>query len=107
MTVFSTYLRGYNYRGRHYLLGMPGVLYRSHRADGDFTPRDRLLLEPVMRPDRPWEGSELPPIASIRGELNLSADELRDLYLFQDKTGENYLFYVGAGEQAIGVARVR
>jgi hypothetical protein len=32
------------------------------------------------------------------------ANELRDPYLFEDQDGSKYLLYVGAGEQAIGIA---
>jgi hypothetical protein len=154
--VFSTYLRGFTHRNTHYVLGMPGVLYRSASLTGPFVPRDRILFEPnmrhaglrlqgdtlyvfwsrvgdtperllvsrvdlsapdwddwqatigaeVLRPLVPWEGSELPMLSSIRGELDLPAHELRDPYVFEDEDGQLYLYYVGAGEQAIGVARL-
>ena len=42
---------------------------------------------------------------SLRGELVQLANELRDPYLFRDLDGSKYLFYVGSGEQAIGVAK--
>lgn len=32
------------------------------------------------------------------------ANEMRDLYLFVDNDGSQYLLYVAAGEQAIGIA---
>lgn len=155
-TVFSTYLRGFTHGNTYYVLGMPGVLYRSTSLMGPFVPRDRLLFEPnmrhaglrlegdtlyvfwsrvgdtperllvskvdlsapdwndwqatigaeVMRPELPWEGSELPMLSSMRGELDLPARELRDPYVFEDEDGQLYLFYVGAGEQAIGVAHL-
>ena len=154
--VFSTYLRAFAYRGEYFLLGMPGVLYRSSTLDGGFTPRDRLLFDPdmrhaavwvegsllhvlwsrvgdapevllysrvdmssadwndwratagveIMRPELAWEGSELPVLPSLRGELDLASHELRDPYVLRDGDGGLYLYYVGAGEQAIGVARL-
>lgn len=50
----STYLRAFRYRDEHFLLGMPGVLYRSKRIDGGFEPRRRLLFEPDMRHAGLW-----------------------------------------------------
>jgi len=44
--------------------------------------------------------------ASLRGELDVPARELRDPYVLQDRDGQLYLYYVGGGEQAIGVARM-
>jgi hypothetical protein len=58
--VFSTYLRAFEYQGMHYLLGMPGILYRSSEPDGGFTPRDKGLFDPDMRHVGVWvEGESL------------------------------------------------
>jgi hypothetical protein len=43
---------------------------------------------------------------SLRGELGLPANELRDPYVFTDDDGQVYLLYVGSGEQDIGLARL-
>ena len=58
----------------------------------------------VLRPELEWEGSELPVQPSLRGELDLASHELRDPFVLRDSNGRMYLYYVGAGEQAIGVA---
>lgn len=58
----------------------------------------------VMRPRLPWEGSELPPPSSLRGEIDVASHDLRDSYLLLDSDGSMYLYYVGGGEKAIGVA---
>jgi hypothetical protein len=155
-TVFSNYLRAFSFRNEHFVLGMPGILYRSDRLDGGFKPRDSALFEPdmrhagvwvegeilhvlwsrvgdapegilysrvdmsssnwndwqatrgveIMRPAVEWEGSELPLFASLRGEISEASHELRDPFFFRDEDGSAYLYYVGAGEQAIGVARI-
>jgi len=155
-TVFSNYLRAFSYRSEHFVLGMPGILYRSERLDGGFVPRDTSLFEPdmrhaavwvegetlhvlwsrvggapegllysrvdmsspdwndwqatrgveIMRPAVNWEGSELPILPSLRGEISDASHELRDPFYFRDADGSAYLYYVGAGEQAIGVARI-
>lgn len=154
--VFSTYLRAFEHRGTHYLLGMMGVLYRSDSALGPFEPRGRILFEPDMRhaglhlegddlyvfwsmvgyaperimlsrvdlgptdwdewvatratdvmlPELSWEGAEIPVLPSLRGEMDVLANELRDPYVLRDSDGQLYLYYVGGGEKAIGVARL-
>ena len=46
----------------------------------------------------------LPPTLLLPGELVSVANELRDSYRFMARDGKRYLLYVGAGEQAIGIA---
>jgi hypothetical protein len=151
----SNYVRAFTHGGRHYLLAMPGVLYRTPNGLDDFEPRDQILFEPEMRhaglwvrgdtlfvfwsrvgdaPERIlvssvdlspmdwddwratepveilraellWEGSQLEALPSLRGELGLAANELRDPDIFTDADGASFLVYVGAGEQGIGLAR--
>jgi hypothetical protein len=60
----------------------------------------------LMRPAQEWEGGSLPVTQSLRGELDEPANELRDPFVFRDEDDQLYLFYVGGGEQAIGVARL-
>jgi beta-xylosidase len=43
---------------------------------------------------------------SLRGEMYEAANELRDPFVFRDKDGRLYLYYVGGGEKAIGIARL-
>ena len=54
----------------------------------------------VLRPEREWEGDALPILPSLRGELDLASNELRDPYILRDRDGQLFLYYVGAGEQA-------
>ena len=58
----------------------------------------------LLAPELPWEGASLAPMPSLRGELVSVANELRDPYIFTDNHNKKYLLYVGAGEQAIGIA---
>lgn len=58
----------------------------------------------LLAPELPWEGASLAPMPSLRGELISVANELRDPYLYVDSHNKKYLLYVGAGEQAIGIA---
>ena len=39
----------------------------------------------LLRAELPWEGSELKVESSLRGELGLAANELRDPFVFQDE----------------------
>jgi hypothetical protein len=153
-TVAGVYMRHFEYRNKQYLLGSPGILFRSDSLLGPYQPRDRSLFEPnirhaallleedslmvawsrvgeapekillsqidlspadwdrwrategveLLRPELSWEGVDMEPLPSLRGELVMVANELRDPYLFKDQDGSKYLLYVGAGEQAIGIA---
>ena len=153
-TVAGVYMRHFEYRNKQYLLGSPGILFRSDSLLGPYQPRDRSLFEPnirhaallleedslmvawsrvgeapekillsqidlspadwdrwrategveLLRPELSWEGVDMEPLPSLREELVMVANELRDPYLFKDQDGSKYLLYVGAGEQAIGIA---
>jgi hypothetical protein len=59
----------------------------------------------VLRAEREWEGGALAPLPSKRGAARQRENALRDPYVFSDE-GRLYLFYVGGGEQAIGLARL-
>ena len=60
----------------------------------------------LMRPEQPWQGSELPVQASLRGETREPINDLRDPDIFVDDDGQIYLLYVASGEQSIGVVRL-
>jgi hypothetical protein len=156
-TIPSLYLRYFEHGGKHYLLGMPGILFRADDLAGPYEPRRHSLFEPrmrhmgiwidgsmlyvfwsrvgdapesillsivdlspanwnqwkasagveIMRPESDWEGADLPALRSLRGELAEEANELRDPFVFEDDDGQKYLLYVGRGEKAIGIARLR
>ena len=58
----------------------------------------------ILEPEKEWEGSKLPSVSSLRGELSLERRELRDPCLFWDSEKDKvYLYYVGRGEKEIGV----
>lgn len=60
----------------------------------------------LLRPARAWEGAELARTVSRAGAADAPEHALRDPDVFVDADGAAYLFYVGAGEQAIGGARL-
>ena len=59
----------------------------------------------VLRPERPWEGAEVAPEPSLRGESPHAVNELRDPAVFSED-GRLYLLYSVAGEHGIGIAEL-
>jgi len=60
----------------------------------------------ILRPEQEWEGANEPREPSVRGEVTGMVNQLRDPAILVDRDGTTFLFYTGAGEQNIGVARV-
>jgi hypothetical protein len=59
----------------------------------------------VLRPERSWEGRDLPIEPSLRGESPVPVRELRDPAIFT--AGDRaFLLYSAAGEQAIAIAQL-
>lgn len=59
----------------------------------------------VLRPERAWEGAELPVEPSRRGSIGVPVNQLRDPAVFEED-GRIYLLYSVAGERGIALARV-
>ena len=59
----------------------------------------------MLRPEYAWEGADLPITGGQNGQTGF-AHAMRDPDLFRDTDEKVYLFYVGGGESAIGVAQV-
>ena len=59
----------------------------------------------VLRPERDWEGADLPVRPSRRGSINVPVNQLRDPAIFEED-GAVYLLYSVAGERGIALARV-
>ena len=62
---------------------------------------ERILLKPELD----WEGANEKIIPSMRGEMGIKINQLRDPAIFEEN-GQLYLLYTGAGEQAIGIAKL-
>lgn len=43
----------------------------------------------------------------MHGEVGTPVNQLRDPDVFEDKNGNLYLLYTGAGEQGIGMAKLK
>ena len=70
--------------------------------------RDWRLGEPVEvhRAQRPWEGADLPALASAYGAVHAPVNQLRDPAIFVD-SGRIYLLYAVAGERGIAIGELR
>jgi hypothetical protein len=59
----------------------------------------------VLRPERPYEGGDLPMEASRFGAIHSPAPQLRDPGIFEED-GRTYLLYSCAGETGIGIGEL-
>ncbi|HUS52832.1 MAG TPA: hypothetical protein VMY41_02365 [Thermohalobaculum sp.] len=59
----------------------------------------------VLRPERSWEGADLPITASEIGTATHFEHALRDPCFFEE-SGRLYLIYAGGGEAALGLAEI-
>lgn len=60
----------------------------------------------LLRPERTWEGADLPVQISLVGAVHKPVHELRDPAFFRDDDGRCYLVYSGAGEACLGLAEL-
>ena len=60
----------------------------------------------LLRPELEWEGGKLPYESSMRGEMGVRVNQLRDPDVFENENGKLYLLYTGAGEHGIGIAEL-
>jgi len=75
------------------------------RDDDWFDVAPAVSAAEVLRAEREWEGAGIAPKRSKQGSEYRLVNALRDPFVFNDR-GRLYLFYVGGGERAIGVARL-
>ena len=65
-----------------------------------------LPAEEILRAERDWEGADLPVTTSEGGPAPENLNQIRDPHVFENSNGSLYLFYVGRGEDALGLARL-
>ena len=85
----------------------PEVIYAcTFHMDGD--PSDWRADESVevLRPERAFEGADLPATPSIVGAIDIRVNELRDPDIFIDNDGTVYMPYSIAGEAGIALAKI-
>jgi hypothetical protein len=71
--------------------------WRGWRVEGE--------PEVVLRPDLPYEGSDLPTAPSWRGAVNIPVRQLRDPCVFEED-GRVLLLYAAQGEAGIALAEL-
>lgn len=81
------------------------ILHSTVSIDGEWATWTASDSVEVLRPERPWEGVDLPVEPSRRGAVDRPVNQLRDPALFEDG-GRTFLFYAVAGESGIGLAEV-
>lgn len=81
------------------------ILHSTIDLAGDWRGWRLCGTRPLLRPELPWEGADLPVAPSQRGAIDEPVSELRDPCVFEDG-GRTHLLYCGAGERAIGVAEI-
>lgn len=59
----------------------------------------------VLRPERPWEGADLPVSPSYRSATSIPVNQLRDPAIFEEN-GRTYLLYAVKGEGGIAIAEL-
>ena len=60
----------------------------------------------VLRPERAFEGADLPATPSKVGAIDIRVNELRDPDIFIDNDGTVYMPYSIAGEAGIALAKI-
>ena len=58
----------------------------------------------VLKPEKEWEGANLPLYKSVASAINTPVNQLRDPALFIEG-GKNYLLYSVRGENGIGIVQ--
>lgn len=59
----------------------------------------------VLRPERAWEGADLPLEPSYRSAVNRPVNQLRDPAIYEE-AGRVYLIYAVQGERGLGIAEL-
>lgn len=72
---------------------------------GDWTQWAESEAVELLRPERDWEGAQLPAAPSVRGDITVPVNQLRDPTIFEED-GQTYLLYSVAGESGIAIARL-
>ncbi|MDP2139852.1 MAG: hypothetical protein Q8L20_03475 [Gammaproteobacteria bacterium] len=81
------------------------IMVSAITMEGDWTQWTESEAVELLRPEHDWEGANLPLIPSVRGDITVPANQLRDPAIFEED-GEVYLLYSVAGEGGIALAKI-
>ena len=81
------------------------ILVSTLDVSGDWSSWRESGTRSLLKPERLWEGADLPLEPSVRDAVNIRVNQLRDpaIYVEDDRV---YLLYAVAGEAGIGLARL-
>lgn len=108
--------------GRHWAVHMAGetahlfysrwgdcpehILHAAMPLTADWTAWRLPRPVSLLKPERSWEGVDLPIAPSENGMAREPVHELRDPAIFSDDDGRRYLVYSTAGEAGLGLAEL-
>jgi hypothetical protein len=81
------------------------ILMSRIEMEGDWQQWRESSAVEILRPERVWEGAQLPLQESVRGDITVPVNQLRDPTIFEED-GQVYLLYSVAGESGIAIARL-
>lgn len=81
------------------------VLMSTVELTGDWTTWRATAPDEVLRPQAPYECTELVNVPSEAGDIDVPAQQIRDPFVFEEN-GRAFLFYATCGEQGIAGATV-
>lgn len=82
------------------------ILHATVDMRGDWRQWNASESVTLLEPELEWEGADLPLDISTMGTETTRVRQLRDPCVFVDDDRASYLFYCGAGENGIGIARL-
>lgn len=81
------------------------ILLSTIHLEGDWSTWRASDPIDVLQPEAPYECADLPIAPSAAGDLDVSARQIRDPFVFEE-SGRLLLFYTTCGEQGIAVAEL-
>ena len=81
------------------------ILLSKINLKGDWSTWSASAPVSVLRPEKVWEGAQLPLVPSVRSAINIRVNQVRDPAIFLDGS-QSYLLYSIAGEAGNAIAEI-
>lgn len=81
------------------------ILMSRINMEGDWQQWTQSDPIEILRPERVWEGANLPLELSVRGDITVPVNQLRDPTIFEEN-GQVYMLYSVSGESGIAISRL-